>query len=62
MTFDMLVNQFIQVKQVSPSNVDELLDFTSRGYIQGELSLAQYHHLFRVLNDQGAKKPDYLHD
>lgn len=62
MTLDMLVNQFIQVKQVSPSNVDELLDFTSRSYILGELSFAQYHHLFRELNNQGARKPEYFQD
>ncbi|WP_167577442.1 YppF family protein [Ammoniphilus sp. YIM 78166] len=59
MTLEMLVHEFIRVKQAPPSNADELLDFTQRCYILGNLSIAQYQNLFRELNLQGASKPEY---
>ena len=59
MTIEMLLNKYVQVKQTEPSSVDDLLDFSQRSYILGELSFSQYYYLYRQLNEQGAKKPDY---
>ncbi|RXT13801.1 YppF family protein [Ammoniphilus sp. CFH 90114] len=59
MTLEKILNDFIQVKQATPSNVDELLDFAQRSYILGHLCISQYQSIYRELNKQGARKPDY---
>ncbi len=60
MTLEMLIHEFIRVKQAPPSTADELLDFTQRCYILGNLSIDQYQNLFHQLNLQGATKPEYV--
>ena len=57
-----LINQFVLLKKDKPSNVNELLDFIQRGYIQGEFSIVEYRRLFHELHTRGAEKPDYLFD
>ncbi|WCK53774.1 YppF family protein [Aneurinibacillus sp. Ricciae_BoGa-3] len=60
MTMEHLINEFIQVKNIQPSNANDLLDFIQRRYIQGELSIVQYRNMFRELTARGAKKPNSL--
>lgn len=62
MNLETLIHHFIQVKEVKPSNINELLDFIQRSYINGELSLAQYRVLFKGLHERGAEKPIYFID
>ncbi|MEW9667969.1 YppF family protein [Ammoniphilus sp. 3BR4] len=62
MTLETLIHNFIQVKEVKPSNINELLDFIQRSYISEELSLSQYRELFKGLHERGAEKPIYFSD
>ncbi|WP_171016967.1 YppF family protein [Pseudalkalibacillus caeni] len=62
MNLEKLISQFIETKNRQPENADELLDFLQRSYLTGQVTLSQYQSLFRVLQDRGAKKPDYFND
>jgi hypothetical protein len=60
MLLEDLINQFVLMKKEKPSNVNDLLDFIQRGYVQGELSIMEYRRLFLELHTRGAEKPKYL--
>jgi hypothetical protein len=52
-----LVKKFIKEKNNTPSHVNELLDYLSKCYISGELSIVEYKNLFSELNKNNAEKP-----
>lgn len=52
-----LVKQFIKEKNNTPSHVNELLDYLSKCYISGKLSIVEYKKLFSELNKHNAEKP-----
>lgn len=54
-----LIHKFIQSKKDKPSNVNELLDFLQRVYVEGVISIVEYRDIFRELNERGAVKPSY---
>ncbi|KAA9021745.1 YppF family protein [Niallia endozanthoxylica] len=59
MLLENLINHFTQEKKRKPEHVNELLDFTQKGYINGELSIIEYKQLFSELNKQNAEKPHF---
>jgi REP element-mobilizing transposase RayT len=52
-----LINRYKQERDQSPSNVNDLLDYTQRCYIQGEISIKEYKQLFFELDKNHAEKP-----
>lgn len=54
-----LINNFIQCKKDKPSNVNELLDFLQKEYVEGAITIVEYRDVFRELNERGAVKPSY---
>ncbi|WP_102346463.1 YppF family protein [Bacillus sp. Marseille-P3661] len=54
MTLETLIKQYVEVKKDHPTNVNDLLDFLKRGYIQGTLSFAEYRRLMHELEQRGA--------
>jgi hypothetical protein len=52
-----LVKHFINEKNNTPSHVNELLDYLSKCYVSGELSIVEYKKLFSNLNKNNAEKP-----
>jgi hypothetical protein len=52
-----LVQHFTNVRNYSPSHVNEILDYLQKCYIFGELSIVDYKNLFSELNKLNAEKP-----
>ncbi|MBP1931648.1 YppF family protein [Ammoniphilus resinae] len=59
MTLEDLVEKFVLAKNDKPSDVNELLDFLQKDYVNGNLPIQLYRKLFRELDSQGAVKPFY---
>lgn len=55
-----LAMQFIQKRNYSPENVNELLDFTKRAYVHNDICISVYRNLVRELEAQGAETPESL--
>ena len=53
-----LAMQFVQKRNYSPENVNELLDFTKRAYVHDDICISVYRNLVRELEAQGAEAPD----
>jgi YppF-like protein len=49
---------FVIVKKRNALNLNELLDFAQKSYINGEIGIVEYKKLFFELNKLGAKKPE----
>lgn len=58
MSLETFIQNYIEVKEVTPSN-NELLDLIQRYYISGKISIAEYRDLFKALHLLGAEKPTY---
>lgn len=54
-----LIFRFEQVKERSPLDTNELLDYMQKSYIDGELSIVEYKKLFFELDKLGAEKPHF---
>lgn len=52
-----LKEKFLQRKNYSCEDVNELLDFVKRAYLFNEISSSEYKILVRELESQGAKIP-----
>ncbi|KOP83200.1 YppF family protein [Cytobacillus praedii] len=50
--------KFLQMRNYSPENVNELLDFTKKAYIQNDICINVYRQLVRELEAQGAEVPE----
>lgn len=57
-----LIHQFILAKDNKPSNVNDLLDFIQKAYVEEKISILDYRNLFRELTVLGAVKPFYEED
>lgn len=57
-----LQSKFIQCKNYSTDNVNELLDFARKSYIYNEININEYRNLIRELEDRGAMIPDSEQD
>lgn len=55
-----LTMKFLQMRNYSPENVNELLDFTKKAYIHNDICITVYRKLVRELEAQGAEVPDFL--
>ncbi|MBY0122630.1 YppF family protein [Bacillus sp. S/N-304-OC-R1] len=55
-----LTMKFLQMRNYSPENVNELLDFTKKAYIHNDICITDYRKLVRELEAQGAEVPDFL--
>lgn len=53
-----LKNRFIQCKEYPAGNVNELLDFARKAYINNEITIREYCLLVRDLEAQGARIPE----
>ncbi|USK72319.1 YppF family protein [Peribacillus asahii] len=53
-----LIQQFKLVKDKNPLDVNELLDYIQKSYIDGELCIVEYKKLFFELDKRGAQKPE----
>lgn len=53
-----LTMKFLQTRNHSPENVNELLDFTKKAYIQNDICITVYRNLVRELEAQGAEIPE----
>lgn len=58
MNISELKTRFIQSKDYSTDNVNELLDFAKKAYIQNEINIKEYSLLVRDLEAKGAMIPD----
>lgn len=50
--------RFLQSRDFATDNVNELMDFAKRAYIQNEITIKEYHILVGDLEAQGAITPD----
>jgi hypothetical protein len=57
-----LKNRFIQSKDYSTDNVNQLLDFAKKAYIHNEINIKEYSLLIRDLEAKGAMVPDSEND
>ena len=57
MLIEKLSKHFQEVRNYSPSHVNELLDHLQKRYISGELSIVEYKKLFFELDKLNAEKP-----
>jgi hypothetical protein len=57
MLVEELTEQFKNVKNCTPSHVNELLDYLQKRYISGELSIVEYKKIFSELHKLNAEKP-----
>lgn len=57
MLIEKLIHHFKNVKNYTPSHVNELLDYLQKLYIYGELSIVEYKELFFELYKLNAEKP-----
>lgn len=55
---EVLIQNFKIDKKRNPSHVNELLDFTQKCYIQGELTISEYKQFFCELDKKNAQKPE----
>ncbi|WP_042355304.1 YppF family protein [Bacillus rubiinfantis] len=53
-----LKEKFIQSRQYCTEDVNALMDFAKRAYIQNEISINDYRILVRELEGQGAALPE----
>lgn len=58
MNISELKQKFIQYKEYSPDNINELMDFAKKAYIHNEINIKEYRFLVRELEAQGAVVPD----
>jgi hypothetical protein len=58
MNIQELQSKFIQKRNYSYENVNELMDFAKMTYIQNEISIKDYRHLVRELEELGAEIPE----
>lgn len=61
MSLEELIKSFIVQKNSKPEDVNELLDYVQKNYINDNLCIVQYRNLFRQLHDRGALKPEYTY-
>jgi YppF-like protein len=54
--------KFHQLREYTPENVNELLDFAKKAYIHNEISSTDYRNLVRELEAQGAAVPESYKD
>jgi YppF-like protein len=57
-----LQKKFHQLREYTPENVNELLDFAKKAYIHNEISSTDYRNLVRELEAQGAAVPESYKD
>ncbi|MDP4106465.1 MAG: YppF family protein [Bacillota bacterium] len=62
MNISELKNRFIQSKDFSTDNVNQLLDFAKKAYIHNEINIKEYSLLIRDLEAKGAMVPDSDND
>lgn len=62
MNISELKSKFIQSKDYSTENVNELLDFAKKAYIFNEINIKEYSNLIRDLEAEGAVIPDCYND
>jgi hypothetical protein len=62
MTIHELKLKFLQIRDYLTDDVNELLDFTKKEYIQNRISIIEYRNLVRELEKLGAKFPDIFID
>ncbi|KAA9026089.1 YppF family protein [Niallia endozanthoxylica] len=62
MTIHELKLKFLQIRDYFPDDVNELLDFTKKEYVQNKISIIEYRNLVRELEKLGAKFPDIFID
>ncbi|WP_394232746.1 YppF family protein [Niallia oryzisoli] len=62
MTIHELKLKFLQIRDYLTDDVNELLDFTKKEYIQNKISIIEYRNLVRELEKLGAKFPDIFID
>ncbi|MFC4322698.1 YppF family protein [Litchfieldia salsa] len=55
-----LRNTFIAVKKYEPMDTNELLDFARQQYLFGHLTILQYRNVIKLLENEGARKPQYV--
>ncbi len=53
-----LKSKFIQSREYSTDDVNALMDFAKKVYIQNEISIKEYRTLVRELENQGAVMPE----
>lgn len=58
MTIHELKLKFLQIRDYLTDDVNELLDFTKKEYVQNKISIIEYRDLVRELERLGAKFPD----
>ncbi|WP_338451832.1 YppF family protein [Niallia oryzisoli] len=58
MTIHELKLKFLQIRDYLTDDVNELLDFTKKEYVQNKISIIEYRDLVRELEKLGAKFPD----
>jgi len=54
-----LKSKFIQSRAYSTEDVNALMDFAKKAYIQNEIDIKEYRLLVRELETQGAVIPDH---
>lgn len=52
-----LKHKFYQCREYNTDNVNELLDYAKKVYINNEISISEYRNLVRELEAQGAVEP-----
>jgi YppF-like protein len=57
-----LKSKFIQSRDYNTNDVNTLLDFAKKVYIQNEISIKEYRVLVRELENQGAVIPEANHE
>lgn len=62
MTIHDLKLKFLQIRDYLTDDVNQLLDFTKKSYVQNEISICEYRTLVRELETLGAKIPDIFID
>ncbi|MFJ5715770.1 YppF family protein [Neobacillus sp. NPDC093127] len=53
-----LKSKFIQCRDYNTDDVNALMDFAKKAYIQNEISIKEYRQLVRELENQGAVIPE----
>lgn len=53
-----LKGKFIQSRDYNTDDVNALMDFAKKAYIQNEISIKEYRQLVRELENQGAVIPE----
>ncbi|WP_071394541.1 YppF family protein [Bacillus tuaregi] len=58
MLIENLIYRFTLEKKRKPLHVNELLDYTQKAYLYGELSASEYKLIFSELDQRNAVKPE----